>query len=177
MIQNPGYALDSPGEFWQLVTLKLIPRDFYFIGPGWGLGTGGSNAERVDNCWSEFNEYVYVKTLWSCPTLCKHMVWSLPDSSVHGGSPGKNTGVGCHTIIQEIFLIQGSNPGCLCLLHWQEGSLPLAPPEKPSLDLGWPQMRLDPVVSNVIKDLCSHSIKCLCYKRRKIPCHWSQLLL
>ena len=27
-----------------------------------------------------------------------------------------------------IFLTQGSNPWLLCLLHWQVGSLPLAPP-------------------------------------------------
>ena len=26
-------------------------------------------------------------------------------------SPGKNTGVGCHALLQGIFLIQGSNPG------------------------------------------------------------------
>ena len=26
---------------------------------------------------------------------------------------------------------QGSNPYLLCLLHWQAGSLPLAPPGKP----------------------------------------------
>ena len=25
--------------------------------------------------------------------------------------PGKNTGVGCHFLLQEIFLIQGLNPG------------------------------------------------------------------
>ena len=41
--------------------------------------------------------------------------------------PGKNTGVGCHTFLQGIFLTQGSNPQ---LLHWQAGSLPLAPPGK-----------------------------------------------
>ena len=33
--------------------------------------------------------------------------------------PGKNTGVGCHLLLQGIFLIQGSNPHLLCLLHWQ----------------------------------------------------------
>ena len=32
------------------------------------------------------------------------------------GVPGKNTGVGCHFLLQAIFLTQGSNP---CLLHWQ----------------------------------------------------------
>ena len=30
-------------------------------------------------------------------------------SSVHGDSPGKNTGVGCHTLLQGIFPTQGSN--------------------------------------------------------------------
>ena len=37
---------------------------------------------------------------------------SLPGSSVHGDSPGKNTGVGCHAFLQGILLTQGSNP-CL----------------------------------------------------------------
>ena len=32
-------------------------------------------------------------------------------SSVHGDSPGKNTGVGCHSLLQGIFPTQGSNPG------------------------------------------------------------------
>ena len=34
---------------------------------------------------------------------------SLPGSSVHGDSPGKNTGVGCHSLLQGIFPTQGSN--------------------------------------------------------------------
>ena len=29
-------------------------------------------------------------------------------------SPGKNTGVGCHALLQGIFLTQGSNPGLHC---------------------------------------------------------------
>ena len=32
-------------------------------------------------------------------------------SSVHGDSPGKNTGVGCHALLQGIFPTQGLNPG------------------------------------------------------------------
>ena len=48
-------------------------------------------------------------------------------------SPGKTTGVGCHAFLQGIFLTQGSNPCFLCLLHWQEGSLPPGPPGKPLL--------------------------------------------
>ena len=41
---------------------------------------------------------------------------SPPGSSVHGDSPGKNTGVGCHALLQRIFPAQESNPG---LLHWR----------------------------------------------------------
>ena len=46
-------------------------------------------------------------------------------------SPGKYTGVGCHTLLQGIFLTQGSNPHLLCLLYCQGGSVPLAPPGTP----------------------------------------------
>ena len=40
-----------------------------------------------------------------------------PGASVHGDSPGKNTGVGCHALLQGIFPTQGSNPG---LLHYRQ---------------------------------------------------------
>ena len=40
--------------------------------------------------------------------------------------------MGCHALLQGILPSQGSNPCLLCVLHWQEGSLPLAPPVKPS---------------------------------------------
>ena len=46
-------------------------------------------------------------------------------SSVHVDFPGKNTGVDCHFLLQGIFWTQGLNPPLLCLLHWQEDSLPL----------------------------------------------------
>ena len=47
----------------------------------------------------------------SCPTLFDPMDCSLPGSSVHGDSPGKNTGVGCCALLQGIFPTQGLNPG------------------------------------------------------------------
>ena len=39
--------------------------------------------------------------------------------------------MGCLSLLQGIFLTQGLNLSLLCLLHWQVGSLPLAPPRKP----------------------------------------------
>ena len=47
-------------------------------------------------------------------------------------SSGKNTGVGCHALLQRIFSTVGSNPCLWHLLHWQASSSPLAPPGKPT---------------------------------------------
>ena len=38
--------------------------------------------------------------------------------------PDKNTGVACHFLLQGIFHTQELSPCLLCLLHWQEDSLP-----------------------------------------------------
>ena len=46
----------------------------------------------------------------SCLTFCKPMDCSPPGSSVHGDSPGKKTGVGCHALLQGVFPTQGLNP-------------------------------------------------------------------
>ena len=48
-------------------------------------------------------------------------------------SPGKNTRVGCHALLQGNYLALGLNLCLLCLLHWQVGSLPLAPHGKPTI--------------------------------------------
>ena len=44
-----------------------------------------------------------------CPSLCNPMDCSLPRFFVHGDSPGKNTGMGCHALLQGIFPTQGLN--------------------------------------------------------------------
>ena len=46
-----------------------------------------------------------------CPAFCNPMDYSPPGSSVHVDSPGQNSGVGCHSLLQRIFPTQGSNPG------------------------------------------------------------------
>ena len=71
------------------------------------------------NYWRQFCFMFYVNTfpdaalclvtrrVWPCdPMDC-----SPPGSSVCGDSPGKNTGVGCHALLQGVFPTQGSNPG------------------------------------------------------------------
>ena len=52
-------------------------------------------------------------------------------------SPGKNTGVGCHFLLQGIVPIQGLNPHLLSLLHWQAGSLTTSTWEAWVYSLSW----------------------------------------
>ena len=54
----------------------------------------------------------HVLSLFSCARLCDPMDRSPPGSSVHGDSPGKNTGGGCYALLQGIFPTQVLNP-CL----------------------------------------------------------------
>jgi len=85
--------------------------------------------------------YTSVLITQSCPTLCDPVDYSLPGFLCPWNFPGKNTGLGCHSLLCEIFLTQGSNPGlphcrqilyCLSqyqtpsksVSHWTHFSLP-----------------------------------------------------
>ena len=48
--------------------------------------------------------------VFSCSVVSDSLDCSLPGSSVHGDSPGKNTGVGCHALLQGILPNQGLKP-------------------------------------------------------------------
>ena len=73
-----------------------------------------------------------VRSHFSCVQLCAAF-WLQPARLLSPwDSPGKNTGVGCHALLQWIFPSWGSKPDLLTIyLHWRVGSLPLAPPGKP----------------------------------------------
>ena len=64
------------------------------------------------------------KSLQLYLSLYSTMDYGPQGSSVHGIR---------HALLRGIFLTWGSNLHLLCLLHWQAGSLPLAPPGKPVL--------------------------------------------
>ena len=68
----------------------------------------------------------------SCLTLCDPVDCSPPGFPVHGDSPYKNTGVGCHALLQGIFLTQGLNPRSPAL---QADSLLAELPGKPCVCL------------------------------------------
>ena len=75
--------------------------------------------------------YMHAKSLQLCPTLCDPTDRRPPGSSVHGDSPGKNIGGGCHALLQGIFQTQEVIPRLLHLLYWQACSLPQVPLGKP----------------------------------------------
>ena len=83
----------------------------------------------------------------SFPTLCDPTGVCPPGSSLHGDSPGKNTGVGCYALLQGIFWTQGWNPCLLHLLHWLEGYLPLMLPGKSTNTQNNGQINLEFVVT------------------------------
>ena len=79
-------------------------------------------ANSVHTCMiSHFSNVRLFVTLW----IVAHQ------APLSMGFFSKNTGVDCHTLLQGILSTQGWNLHLLHLLHWQVGSLPLAPPGKP----------------------------------------------
>ena len=61
---------------------------------------------RVKSSWLAGSLWLHVLIAQSYPTLCDPMDCSLPGFSVHRISSGKNTGVGSHSLLHGIFLIQ-----------------------------------------------------------------------
>ena len=68
-------------------------------------------------------------SVWVCVCVCVCVSCSVVSNSLQPhrlqsarllcpwDSPGKNTGVGCHALLQGVFLAQGLNP---CLLHHRQ---------------------------------------------------------
>ena len=67
-----------------------------------------------------------------CPVLGDPMDCSPPGPLCPWDSPGKNTGVGCHALLQEIFPTPGWNPG---LPHCRQILYCLSHQESPSMDM------------------------------------------
>ena len=89
---------------------------------------GGVPLPSPEECWAALCNFVHVSSLTqSCPTPCNPM--DKPTMApLPLGLLSKNTGVGCHFLLQGIFLIRGSSSH---LLHWQADSLPLSHWESP----------------------------------------------
>ena len=116
--------------------------------------------------------------------FCNPMACSPPISSVRGDSPGKNTGVGCHALLQGTFPTQGSSPRLLCLLHLQTGSLPLVPPGRPQSMVHFPLnessrgwtggcpkgacQRVVPAVARSWMCISGQEDRCTCHPREQV---------
>ena len=79
-----------------------------------------TEARTIQPTAQEQLQHIRLCCCFSCsvvPESLRHMNCSPPGSSAHGDSPGKNPGVGCHSLLQGIFLTHRSNPG---LLHCKQ---------------------------------------------------------
>ena len=103
--------------------------------PGWDRGWGVNGSMYMCDwvpslsTWN-YHNFVnrFVLSYFSCVQLLAAL-WTVASRLLCPcNSAGKNTGVGCHALLQGIFPTQGLNPRLLHLLHWQAGSLPLVPP-------------------------------------------------
>ena len=125
----------------------------------------------------------------SCLTLCDPMDCSPPGSSVHADSPGKNTGVGCHALLQGIFPNQGSNLGLLywgqILYHVSHQEAPICVQPFTKLTPVYSQWRIfisyfiekvKPLGRNILMIFKWHHSSFI-LTLRKYPHSWSRLLL
>ena len=96
--------------------------------------------------------------LRSCPTLCDPMDCSPPGSSVQEFSRQEYS-VGCHALLQGIFLTQGSNLHLLWLLNCRQifFFLPLSHCGSPKLtyDPASPLLGMYPKKAIIEKDTCT----------------------
>ena len=83
--------------------------------------------------WLNIPVCLCAKLLQLCPTLCDLIDCSPPGSSVHGILQARK--LEWVAMPSSRGPSQPRNPHRLCLLHWQVGSLPLAPPGKPCLNI------------------------------------------
>ena len=143
MEKNAGVGCHSflQGIFWiqrskpglphcRQILYRLSPREEEERKKKKGRKEGGREGRKKSNyhLWKE-----------PCAWVCECS--DLSNSVTHGLSttrllcpwnfPDKNTGVGCHFLLQGIFPIQGLNLGLLRLLHWQADSFTTVPPGKP----------------------------------------------
>ena len=97
----------------------------------WHIHLSSQNIKKEENqSLLSFLQGDLLKQLFHSYAVLSHSVlsdsWRPPElqttgSSVHGDAPGKDTGVGCHDLLQGIFPTQGSNAGlphCRRILYW-----------------------------------------------------------
>ena len=82
------------------------------LNPSVSIGVSGQSEAR----WSSISGNAQLRT--HVRVFTTH--WRQPTVVCPWDSPGKNTGEGCHSLLQGIFQPQGSNSHVWCLLHCRE---------------------------------------------------------
>ena len=90
----------------------------------------GGTALQVDRTIINISP-VHAKSLQSCQALCNPMNCSPPGSSVHRILQARRLEWGAIPFSRGSSQPRNQTLISLCVLHWQAGSLPLAPPGKP----------------------------------------------
>ena len=133
-LNNRSLSSHSSGGQKSKATLQLS----HLTVPAYGATVG--SAWPQGPLWVGISHFFPTLSVYSATCMCQ-VALVVPSSLQPYGleparllcpwdSSGKNTGVGCCALLQGIFPAQGSNSH---LLHWQAGSLPLAPPGKPHI--------------------------------------------
>ena len=98
----------------------------------------------------------------SCPTLCNPMDLEPASLLCPWDFPGKNTGVGCHFLLQGLFPTQGLNLSllhCGHILYWMsyKGSINIALGPPFLRPCPWPSLFLSTILAHpaMQKEICS----------------------
>ena len=131
---SPG-DLPEPGMEPVSLMSPALAGAFFTISATWEALTRTFPTLLQDNYQNEGIEvdihtmYAVCSVVQLCPTLCDPMDCSLLDSSVHGDSPEKNTGVGCHPSSRGSSQPRGGTQSPALQLD----SLPAEPPDPISI--------------------------------------------
>ena len=115
-----GVIGETPGGPERAPVMSVIQHEL--IPPAGTLQAHSGSVTSVCAC---------MLSLQSSPTLCEPADSSPPGPSARGILQARILEWVAMLSSRELFPTQGLNPHLLCLLHWQVGSLLLAPPGKP----------------------------------------------
>ena len=82
---------------WEIWTNSLLPKSHYISKKSLYIS---ATLTQLNISLSFSAAAAADKSRQSCPTLCDPMDGSPPGSPIPWDSPGKNTGVGCHFLLQ-----------------------------------------------------------------------------
>ena len=122
---NLDYLLSKPAYVSLILGLHLDSLWCLMCFPG------SNDSSFLDICPHFVGIKEWVQDQFLKPYICEKCLYFTcpPCSSVHGIFQTRNTEVDCHSLLQGIFLNQGSNPCLLCLLHCGQ-ILPIEPSGK-----------------------------------------------